>query len=72
MILEWDPRDNIFVVTTPELPGCRTHGTSWEEAVMKAQEAVDLWINSARAHGDPIPPPKFFDLDGPNPPGWGY
>ncbi len=36
MILEWDPRDNIYVVTTPELPGCRTHGESWEDAVTNA------------------------------------
>ncbi len=32
MIIQWDSRDNIFVVRVPELPGCVTHGTTYEEA----------------------------------------
>ena len=25
MVIQWDSRDNIYVVTVPELPGCKTH-----------------------------------------------
>jgi predicted RNase H-like HicB family nuclease len=60
MILEWDPRDNIYIATVPELPGCRTHGETLEEAVKNGREVIELWIASARKWGDPIPPPRFF------------
>jgi predicted RNase H-like HicB family nuclease len=58
MIVEWDPEDDIYVVTVPELPGCRTHGDSYEHAVRQAQDAIESWIASARADGAPIPPPR--------------
>lgn len=60
MVLEWDPRDSIFVVTVPELPGCRTHGKTYVEAVKQGQEAIEGWIDAARSWGDPVPPPRFY------------
>ncbi len=33
MNIQYDPVDRIYVVTVPELPGCRTHGKTYEEAV---------------------------------------
>ncbi len=32
MNIQYDPIDHIYVVTVPELPGCRTHGKTYEEA----------------------------------------
>ncbi len=58
MIIQWDDEDKIYVVTVPELPGCRTHGKTYEEAVERGQEAIDGWIYSAQQDGVPIPPPK--------------
>lgn len=26
MLIQWDPHDQIYVVSVPELPGCMTHG----------------------------------------------
>jgi antitoxin HicB len=63
MLLEWEPEGGVFVVTVPELPGCRTHGKSYEEAVKHGQEVIELWIEDARAAGEPIPPARHFDLD---------
>lgn len=63
MILEWDPNDRIYIVTVPELPGCRTHGETPEEAVQQGQEAIESWIDAMREWGRPIPPPRHFDLD---------
>lgn len=60
MILEWDPRDEIYIATVPELPGCRTHGETLEEAVKHGREAMELWIDSARRWGDPLPSPTLF------------
>jgi predicted RNase H-like HicB family nuclease len=60
MVLEWDPEDSIYVVTVPELPGCMTHGATYEEAVRQGQDAVDSWIAANRALGRPIPQPRVF------------
>ena len=60
MVLEWDPRDDIYIATVPELPGCRTHGATLEEAVRNGREAMELWIDSARRWGDPITEPRDF------------
>ncbi len=56
MNIQYDPVDRIYVVTVPELPGCRTHGKTYEEAVRQGRDAIASWINDAIASGDPIPP----------------
>jgi predicted RNase H-like HicB family nuclease len=61
MIIEWDPRDDIFVVTVPELPGCRTHGSTYEEAVRQGQDAIESWLDGADEDGDTPPAPRFYD-----------
>ncbi len=58
LALVWDPEDRIFVVTVPELPGCMTHGATYEEAAARAREAIASWVGAARDHGDPLPPPR--------------
>jgi predicted RNase H-like HicB family nuclease len=60
LIIEWSDEDDAYIVTVPELPGCRTHGSTYEDAVKQAQEAIEVWIDSALAAGDPLPPPKTF------------
>jgi predicted RNase H-like HicB family nuclease len=60
MVIQWDPRDNIYVVTVPELPGCRTHGKTFAEAIKNAQEVIELWIEDAQKAGEPIPPPRVL------------
>jgi HicB_like antitoxin of bacterial toxin-antitoxin system len=47
-------------VTVPELPGCRTHGRTYEEAVQQGKDAIRSWIEASRAWGDPIPPRKLW------------
>ena len=59
MLIQWDPRDDIYVVTIPELPGCRTHGETYEEAIKNAIEVIELWIEDAQKAGEPIPQPTF-------------
>jgi predicted RNase H-like HicB family nuclease len=44
-----------FSVEVPALPGCRTQGDTLEEAIANAREAIQAWIASAQAHGEPIP-----------------
>lgn len=60
MIIEWSDEDAIYIVTVPELLGCVTHGLTYEEAVRQGKEAIEGWVESARADGDPVPKPRTF------------
>ena len=57
-IIYWSEEDQSFIADVPELPGCMAHGTSPDEALANAQEAMRLWLDTAREFGDPIPEPK--------------
>jgi predicted RNase H-like HicB family nuclease len=57
MVIQWDSRDNIYVVTVPELPGCKTHGRTYTEAVKNALEVIELWIEDAQKSGETVLPP---------------
>ena len=58
IIIYWDNRDNIYIADVPELPGCSAHGKTYSEALCNVNEAIELWINTAKEFGDPIPEPK--------------
>lgn len=58
-IIYWSADDGIFAAEVPELPGCMAHGSTQEDALASAQEAVRLWIETAREFGDPIPEPNM-------------
>lgn len=57
-IIYWSDEDQSFIADVPELPGCMAHGVSPNEALANAQEAMQLWLDTAREFGDPIPEPK--------------
>lgn len=58
LIVYWSAEDGAFVVDVPELPGCVAHGPTPAAAVASAQDAIALWIDTAREFGDPVPEPK--------------
>lgn len=58
VIIYWSADDQVFVAEVPELSGCAAHGATPEAALAEAQEAISLWIDTARDFGDPIPEPK--------------
>ena len=58
VIIYWSQDDQAFVAEVPELPGCLTHGPTQQGALESCQEAIDLWLDTAREFGDPIPEPK--------------
>jgi predicted RNase H-like HicB family nuclease len=49
--------DGIYVAEVPALPGCVSQGTTRSEALNNVREAIALYYESLKAHGDPIPPP---------------
>ena len=58
LIIYWSAEDEVYVAEVPELPGCMAHGTTPAVAVMSAQEAIDVWIATAREDGVPVPESK--------------
>jgi predicted RNase H-like HicB family nuclease len=58
VIIYWSQEDEAFVAEVPELPGCAAHGPTQEAALASAQEAIRLWVDTAREFGDPVPEPK--------------
>ena len=44
-----------YKVIVQSLPGCITYGDTIDEAIQMAKEAIDLYIESLRAHGEEIP-----------------
>lgn len=62
MQIEWSDEDRVYIVTVPELPGCRTHGATYEEAVRQGQDAIESWLDAARAWGRPIPAPRRYAI----------
>ena len=62
MLIQWDKDDRIYVVTVPELPGCMTHGKTYEEAVRQGRDAIDSWIEANLAWGRPIPEPRILKI----------
>jgi len=58
IIIYWSNEDETYVAEVPELSGFLAHGDTYESAAANANEAIQLWIDTAREFGDPIPEPK--------------
>lgn len=55
IVIEPD-EDGVFVASCPSLPGCHSQGQTRAEARANIQEAIELYLESLREHGEPIPP----------------
>jgi antitoxin HicB len=44
-----------FTVNVPALPGCITYGTDLADAKQNVKEALALYIESLKAHGEGVP-----------------
>lgn len=58
IIIYWSAEDGVFVAEVPELPGCMVHGDTQERALRNVKDAIQLWIDTAREFGDPVPEAK--------------
>ena len=50
--------DEVFVAEVPELPGCAAHGDTPDAALANCHEAINLWLDTAKEFGRPVPEPK--------------
>jgi predicted RNase H-like HicB family nuclease len=49
--------DGYWIAHVPALPGCHSQGKTREEALINIKEAIELYIETCIAYGDPIPQP---------------
>jgi predicted RNase H-like HicB family nuclease len=48
--------DGVFVAEVPSLPGCISQGKTRVEALKNIQEAIEVYLESLKAHDEPVPP----------------
>jgi predicted RNase H-like HicB family nuclease len=59
-MIAWSDEDQAYIVRVPELPGCRTHGRTYEEGVRQGKDAIARWLDAQHASGRPLPAPCVF------------
>lgn len=57
IVIDWSGEDHAYIARVPELDGVVTHGETEIEALKMAREAIDLHLESLKAHNQPIPQP---------------
>lgn len=55
VVLVWDAEENVWNVSVPTIPGCFTWGTTIEEALTNAEEAIDVNLEDMRDRGEDLP-----------------
>lgn len=51
--------DGGYIADVPDLAHCSAFGDTPEEALQEVIKAKEVWIESARANGKPIPSPHY-------------
>lgn len=55
-VLIQQDEDGVYVAECPSLPGCLSQGSTRDEARENIQEAIAGYVESLKAHNDPMPP----------------
>ena len=61
VLIEQD-EDGVFVAEVPSLPGCISQGNTRTEALRNVQEAITPYLESLKAHNEPIPPSIYEEV----------
>ena len=56
VLIEQD-EDGVYVAEVPALPGCISQGKTRSEAIDNVKEAISGYLESLKAHDEPVPPP---------------
>jgi predicted RNase H-like HicB family nuclease len=60
--IRWSDEDEVYIAEVPDLPGCIAHGDTSFAAAANINDAIQLWLDTAREFGDPIPEPRTWQL----------
>jgi len=55
VLIEQD-EDGVFTAIVPSLPGCLSQGKTRSEVKKNIAEAITVYLESLKAHGEPVPP----------------
>jgi predicted RNase H-like HicB family nuclease len=58
IIIYWSNEDEAYIAEVPELPGCMAHGDTQAAALENADDAIQLWVDTAEEFGKHVPEPK--------------
>ena len=58
VVIYWSDEDEAYIAEVPELPGCLTHGDTLRAAAQNAEEAIRLWVETAKEFKRAVPEPK--------------
>ena len=58
IVLYWSDADRAIVAEVPELPGCAADGPTYRAALENVETVIRQWLETARALGRTIPPPR--------------
>ncbi len=65
IVIDWSDEDQTYIARVPELDGVVTHGDTQVKALEMAHEAIDLHLESLKAHNEPAPKPvSLKDISG--------
>ncbi len=51
----YDDVDKCYIANVPALKWCSSHGDTYAEAAANVEESMELWLETATRHGDPVP-----------------
>ncbi|MBI1879502.1 MAG: type II toxin-antitoxin system HicB family antitoxin [Chloroflexi bacterium] len=58
VIIYWSEEDEAFIAEVPELAGCMSDGSTYQEALANVEVIIQEWIETAQELGRSIPEPK--------------
>ena len=57
----WSEEDAGFIAEARDLPGCSAWGSTAEAAVHEAKDAIESWLQAAKATNRPVPSPTIAE-----------
>ena len=51
IVMKYSAKENCYIVTVPDLPGCMADGRTPNEAFENAKNVITEWIDTAKAAG---------------------
>ena len=57
VVIEYSDEDQGYVARVPALKYCTAFGKTYAEAAGEIESAIEGWLETAQAHGTPIPQP---------------
>lgn len=55
VVIDYDPRERVYNVSVPALPGCFAWGKTKAQAIGRAKEVIRTFLDALADLGEPIP-----------------